>query len=342
MRSRFRRSALAMLLALLSICTAEAQGEAKQYYASFLDVFDTVTIICGVRESEAEFQLQAEEIHDALMAYHRLFDIYNEYPGINNLKTVNDAAGGSPVKVDTAILELLQDCRAACALTSGRVNVAMGSVLSLWHEARSVGLQNPEKARLPDGAALQQAAQHMNFENVQIDLQSGTVCISDSALRLDVGAIAKGWAVERVARNAPEGLLISVGGNVRAVGAKNERGTPWVIGIENPDGGDYLHTIRVIDQSVVTSGDYQRFYRVDGKTYAHIIDPDTLYPPETWRSVTVVCPDSAWADVLSTALFLLPQAEGEALLAQADACAMWVSQVGECFYSSGFLDLIQS
>ncbi len=157
-----------------------------------------------------------------------------------------------------------------------------------------------------------------------------------------MGAIAKGWAAEEVAKDSPSGLLISVGGNVCATGPKDSSGTPWVVGIQNPDGGDYLHTVYVTKGSVVTSGDYQRAYTVDGQIYHHIIDSDTLYPSGYWRSVTVICDDSALADALSTALFLLPLEEGRQLLDRLGAEAMWVDIRGERFYSPGFQKLIRT
>lgn len=328
---------LLWILVMLLCACGRIEGE-KQYTASFLDLFDTVTFVTGMARSEDDFQARVQKVYDELRFYHRLFDIYNDYEGMNNLKTVNDDAGLAPVRVDGAIIELLNDCRAICDLTGGKVNAAMGSMLSLWSAARQAGLDHPENAELPDEAALRHAAEHGDFDAIIIDAENSTVFISDAELQLDVGAIAKGWAVERVARNAPEGLLISVGGNVRAVGDKD--GAPWVIGIQNPDGGDYLHTLHISNQSVVTSGDYQRYYAVDGVRYAHIIDPDTLYPARLWRCVTVVCPDSGLADALSTALFLLPKSEGEALLRAANACAMWVDAAGVRTYSASFEDLI--
>ncbi len=334
-----------LLLAALLLCGCSAKQPAsrqKQYTATFLELFDTVTTIVGRAESEEAFHAQAQKVHDALLEYHRLFDIYDEYEGIANLKTVNDAAGGAPVQVDRRIIDLLLDCRAYCEATGGSVNAAMGSVLHLWHEARNDGVNDPANAVLPDEAALREASRHMDFGSVVIDEAASTVCIADPALRLDVGAIAKGWSVQRVAEQSPSGLLISVGGNVCATGPKDQSGAPWVIGIQNPDGEDYLHTICLERGSVVTSGDYQRGYAVDGKYYHHIIDPDTLYPAGYWRSVTVVCPDSGLADALSTALFVLPQAEGQALLDRYGAQALWVNAAGELFYSPGFKDLIRT
>lgn len=335
------RKLIPLLLAVLLL--AGCAPKEQQYTATYFTLFDTVTTITGRADSEAEFQTAAQAIHDELLHYHRLFDIYNDYDGVNNLKTINDQAGIAPVEVDPAIIDLLKDCKTYYEATSGTVNAAMGSVLQLWHEARNDGLNDPANAYLPDDAALKEAAQHMDFDAVIIDEAASTVFISDPSVQLDVGAIAKGWATQRASENAPKGLLISVGGNVCATGPKDEKGTPWVIGIQNPDGGDdFLHTLYVEDGSVVTSGDYQRTYMVDGKFYHHIIDPQTLYPSTLWRSVTIVCADSGLADALSTALFVLPQEEGQQLLDKYEAMAMWVDQSGNITYSPGFEKLIRS
>ena len=336
-------SALLLTALLLSGCAGVGEPAQKQYNATFLTLFDTVTTIVGRAESEEALMETAQAIHDELLTYHQLFDIYNDYEGVNNLKTVNDNAGIAPVVVDRAIIDLLLDCKAYYDLTDGLVNVAMGSVLRLWHEARDDGLDDIANAYLPDSEALAAAAEHMDLSCVVIDEEASTVYITDPDARLDVGAVAKGWSAQRAAENAPEGLLISVGGNVCATGPKDENGTPWRVGVQNPDGGEnYLHTLNITGGSVVTSGDYQRCYMVDGKIYHHIIDPATLYPSEYWRSVTVVCADSGLADALSTALFLLPLEEGMALAESCGADALWVNEAGEQFHTPGFEALIRT
>ena len=336
--------AISLVLVLLCGCTALPQNQSrKQYSATFLELFDTVTTIVGQAESKEAFEAAAYAIRDQLQIYHQLFDIYHDYPGVNNLKTINDQAGIAPVKVDSRIFAMLQDCKAYYEATDGKVNVAMGSVLRLWHDAREDGINDPANAQLPQGNALEAAAQHMDLSKLILDEAASTAYISDPDMRLDVGAIAKGWATQRVAENAPKGLLLSVGGNVCATGPKDERGTPWVVGIQNPDGGEnYLHTLAITGGCVVTSGDYQRAYAVDGKIYHHIIDPDTRYPSAYWRSVTVVCADSGLADALSTALFLLPREAGQMLLDQWNAEAMWVDAAGNRSYSPGFAVLIRT
>lgn len=317
---------------LLSGCS----GQSRQYSVTWWTLFDTVITVTGRAESEAAFEEEAEKIYTELEKNHQLFDVYTDYEGVSNLKTVNDHAGVAPVAVDAAIIDLLLDCRAYCEATGGRVNAAMGSVLRLWHEAREEG------TALPEEEALLEAAKHCGWDTVIIDEAAGTVYLSDPDQLLDVGAIAKGWAAQRAAEAAPEGYLLSLGGNVCATGPKTEDGAAWVVGVNAPDGGDYLHTLDLTKGSVVTSGDYQRCYEVDGKLYHHIIDPATLYPSEYWRSVTIICEDSGLADALSTALFVCSREEGQALLDSFGAEAMWVDAEGEIYYSPGFEENIRS
>lgn len=336
-----RTATLILLLVLLCGCTAAPAKPddtgLNRYEATFLTLFDTVTTIVGYAETEEAFTDTAQVFHDELLEYHQLYDIYNEYEGINNIKTINDHGWEHPIKVDQRIIDLLLFSKELYTQTEGRVNIAMGSVLRLWHDARETGIADPSRAALPDQAALEQAAAHTDIDSIQIDVEESTVFLSDPEVKLDVGAIAKGYAVEQVCRNTPSGLLISVGGNVCPTGPKPESGQPWVVGIQDPeDPEQYLHTIYVEDVSVVTSGDYQRYFTVDGVPYHHIIDPDTNYPAGYWRSVTILCGDSGVADALSTALFTLPQEEGQALLDAFQAEAMWVRQDGTILYSPGF------
>ncbi len=333
-----KRVGLFLLCALLLCgCMGPQGAEQKQYTATFLTLFDTVTTVKGSAESEEAFRALVEPVRQELERYHQLFDIYNEYDGMVNLKTVNDKAAIAPVYVGEEILDLLEDCKAYYQVTGGLFNPAMGSILQLWHEARSDGLNDPQNAYLPDTAALQEAALHCDPEDIVLDREKGTVYLADPQLKLDVGAIAKGWAVQKVAEDAPRGLLLSVGGNVVATGPKDAQGSPWVIGIQDPENSsNYLHRLNITGGSVVTSGSYQRAFAVDGRLYHHIIDPKTLYPGEKWTSITVVCSDSGLADVLSTTLFLMDREQGQALLQRYGAEALWVDTQGNQFESPGF------
>ncbi len=312
-----------------------------------MEYFDTVISVTGYETSQEEFDARAAEIIAQFGEYHRLYSIYHRFDGLENLCTVNELVNGAhrTVKVDRRIIDLLLYAKEMYVKTNGVMNVAMGSVLSLWHDYRTVGKDDPANASLPPMEMLLEASKHTNIADLVIDEVNNTVTLTDAKMTLDVGAIAKGYAVERVALYMEEqgitGYVLNVGGNVRTVGTKAD-GTPWTIGIENPNGGDYLSYLKIRDRSVVTSGSYQRFYYVNGQPYHHIIHPDTLMPAKGYLSVSVVCQNSALGDALSTALFCLPQAEGAALInAIPEAEALWVSEDGNKTYSSGWAQLEQ-
>ncbi len=337
---------LVILVILFPSCRKEtvvSEVAKSRYNATFLTLFDTVTTILGYSENEETFEAEAQRIHDELSEYHQLYDIYNDYEGVSNIKTINDNAGISPVVVDERIIDMLLFAKEMYSATDGKVNVAMGSVLSLWHEAREDGYDDPESAYLPSDALLRKAAEHIDIDAVVIDQEASTVYISDPSLSLDVGAIAKGYAVEKVGDSMPEGFIISVGGNVYSTGAKPD-GTSWVIGLQEPgeSSGVHSHTLYLDEGAVTTSGDYQRYYVVDGKEYNHIIDPDTLYPATRWKAVSVMAPSSAVADALSTALFILDQNSGQALLDEYSALAMWTTGEGEEIFSPGFSEILRT
>lgn len=332
-----------ILSMIISGCGQTAQEKEKiQYTKTYMDVFDTVTTIIGREESEEVFQKNAEQIHAALLTYHQLFDIYNEYDGVANLKTVNDLAGKEAVVVDEKILDLLLLCKEEAELTNGAVNVALGSMLDLWHEARTEGIEDPENAKLPDRDALEEAMLHTDISKVIIDEEAKTVRFADEDLKLNVGAIAKGYATEKAIEGINGNYLLSVGGNVRVTGPKTDEGTPWIVGIQDPDKLDsYCYKLAVTSGSVVTSGDYQRFYEVDGKRYHHIIDPETLMPAAYYRSVTVLCEDSGRADALSTALFNLPLEKGKELAKTAGVEVLWIPVSGDVVMTDGMENMIK-
>ena len=315
----------------------------QKYEAEFLELFDTLTTIVGYADSKAAFEAEVTLIKADLLVYHQLYDIYNSYPGITNIKDLNGRAGQGPVKVDSKIIDLLKYSQYAYTLSGGKVNIAMGSVLRIWHDYREAGLNDPATAAVPDLVDLQEAARHTDIANMVIDEVNQTVELKDPAMLLDVGAIAKGYATEMAARAAKsrgiEHLLMSVGGNVRAIGYRNDANEVWRVGIENPDEttDEYLAIASIHDLSVVTSGVYERYYEVDGKRYHHVIDPETLFPEYRYLSVTILTEDSGLADALSTALFNMSYEEGLALIDSLENTeALWCFPDGSLKESPGF------
>lgn len=335
--TRQRGIALVLCLALAAIVGFsfwQDRTAPKAYTATWWDVFDTVTVVTGYASSEEEWQQQSDALHADLLHYHQLFDIYNTYDGLTNMATVNAKAGQAPVQVDADLFALLQFGQQAYDLTDGACNIAAGTVLSLWHDARTAAeAASPETALtaeiLPSEDSLQQAAAHMDMADLILNENARTATFSDPDMQLDVGGIAKGWSVEQAAQRAEaRGLtsaILNVGGNVRAIGNKPD-GSPWTAGVQDPDGGDNLAEVQLQPgQSLVVSGDYQRYFMVDGVRYHHLIDLQTLQPARYCRSVAILCQDSGIGDALSTGLFCLPREQGLAILDKADGTsALWV------------------
>ena len=337
--------AICLLCGCVVLPSCEKQGKHEKFSAYSFDYFDTVTTITGYAEGQEAFDAVANEALAQLGEYHRLYDIYHRYEGMENLCTINELVDGQhrTVTVDRRIIDMLLYAKDMYAKTNGRVNIAMGSVLSIWHDYRTIGMEDPASAELPPMDKLTEAAKHTDINCLVIDEEGSTVTITDPAMKLDVGAIAKGYAVEMAARSLEKkgitGFVLNVGGNVRTVGPKAD-GEKWVAGIENPEDDEdkpYLAYLALAGQSLVTSGSYQRYYIVNGKRYHHIIDPDTLMPSEGFISVSILTKSSADGDALSTALFCMSYEDGLALIeSMPNTEAMWVFSDGQEKTSSGF------
>ena len=339
------KKAAGILLLVLLVAAFALPGSAdmNKYSTVFMDTFDTVISLIGYAENQETFDARAAETHAMYLHLHKLFDTYNSYAdeGITSVYDVNRQAAVEPVKVDPILFGLLTFCKSNYELVNGQTNVAMGSVLSIWHEYRELGLADPEHAAVPSAEELYRAGEHTDIDQMVLDPEKRTVYLTDPEMSLDVGAIAKGCAVELTARKMEaqgvDSLLMSIGGNLRSIGRKGD-GTPWRAGVQNPDLSAQQQNLAVIDltdASLVTSGSYQRYYTVDGQQYHHIIDPETLYPAEHHWAVSVWTADSGLADALSTALFVMSLDEGKALVEGWPGVeALWVQKDGTLEYSS--------
>ena len=327
------------LLISISACSNESNSGYTKYSYEFLGTFDTVIQIMGYAKNADEFEIMAEICQERFIELNKLYDIYHDYDGINNIKSINDNAGIKPVEVQQEIIDLLVFSKEWHGKTNGKCNIAMGSVLSIWHDYRDKGINSPEKAEIPPLEMLKEAMKFTDINKVIINDDNNSVYLEEKNMRLDVGAVAKGYATEIVANELINkgytSFIISSGGNVRTVGEPMDRSRKkWGIGIQDPDGNPNdpnepsLDILYINDQSLVTSGDYQRQYEVDGKMYHHLIDPDTLMPAEYFRSVSIVANDSGIADFMSTTIFLTPYEEGRRLLENLGIDAIWVMKDG--------------
>lgn len=322
-------TAVASSLSVLSSCSPAVTVRSKTEWGLF-DSYLTLMDYSG--GSEEDFARRLASVKSLAAEYDRLYDVYEEHDGTVNLATVNREAEKAPVRVDEKIIDLLIFSREIYTLTGGETDVTMGPVLKIWHDHRTEGVMDPGSASLPDMAELSAAAELVGMDGLVIDEGACTVYFARPGMRLDVGAVAKGYATERLAEwleeDGAEGYVIDFGGNLRAVGRK-PGGEGWQSGVRNPDVTDYehpyVHYFELADGSAVTSGDYERYYTVGGVRYHHIIDGDTLMPAAHFASVTVLCRDSGLADGLSTALFNMTLEEGQALIDSLDGVeCVWV------------------
>jgi len=312
-----------------------AQPALTKYSYEFLGSFDTLIQFMGYAKDQASFEKMAKKGQARFEELHRIFDIYHDYDGIVNVKTLNDQAGAAPVKAGADLLDFITFCIDWHDRTDGVCNIALGPVLSLWHDARTNGTDDPATAALPDRTALLEASRLCDIRDVRVDKTAGTVFLARKGMSLDVGAVAKGYAcrvvMDELKSAGYSSFVISGGGNIVTVGAPQDGiRKKWGVGIQNPDGNPLnpddspLDVAYVNDLSVVTSGDYQRTYVVDGKPYHHLIDPATLMPAVHYRSVTVMTPDPGLADFFSTTLFLLPYGESLAAAKKDGIDALWI------------------
>lgn len=287
-------SALALALCLLSGCRTREQ------------VFeDTVFAMDTVMSLTAYGPNGQQAVEQAAGLIGRLQDLLSSTDPNSPIYALNHA-GGSWTPADDEVLDLLEQSRELCALTGGALDITAYPAVQAW------GFISKDY-RVPDGAELAQLAARIDCAALELDLVNGQARLPEG-MEADLGAVAKGYTGDRLAHLMEElgvdSAIFSLGGNVQAVGSKPD-GSPWRVGIQDPEGQGSLAVVEVQDRAVVTSGGYQRYFEEDGVTYWHILDPDTAAPARTGlSSVTVIGPEGLVCDGLSTALFVLGEEEG--------------------------------
>ena len=335
------------LLVNLTGCPQTANGGVEPLGMVYYNFFDTVSYIYSYTgDTKESFSENCSKIAEILDKHHKLFDIYYEYTDVTNLCTINKNAGGEPLKVDKELIDFLLYAKELYDITNGEMNIMMGAVLRPWHDCRTEASSDPSSARLPEEAVLVEAAKHTDFSSLEIDVENQTVRITDPKASIDVGALGKGYATEKAAQYLIQknikGYVLNIGGNIRIVGTKTD-GSGWMTGIKDPEapGSAYASYITIANTSCVTSGNYERFYNVDGVKYHHIIDKDTLMPANYFSSVTIITENSGLADALSTALFCMSYEDGLSIVEALDGVdVLWILPDGEQKMTDGFKSLI--
>jgi len=269
--------------------------------------------------------------NSAFREIERLEDLLSRYKSTSQIAQIARQAGIAPVTVEQDLLTVLKEAMTIARLSHGAFDITCPPLLQVW--------QQKTAEQVPTDQELEQARTLVDYRTIQCDTIAQTVFLPVKGMSLDLGGIAKGYAVDRaVAVLRKQGIgsgIVNAGGDLFAFGLKGH--TPWTTALRHPRIKDQtIATFSIQDEAVVTSGDYERFITIKGKRYAHIIDPRTGYPVENMMSVTVFAPSTMRADALATAVFVLGPEQGLALINSLDNTeAMIIDEQGRFFRSRG-------
>lgn len=271
-----------------------------------LDTICTITV----------YDMEKPQAEDAIS---KAFDCIKKYEDMLS-KTVEGSdvyrinrAGGKPVQVHPETMEVIQKGIQYGKLSGGMFDITIGAVSDLWNFTGD----NPQ---VPDGEALKKAVKTVDYRKVT--LGEDTVTLTGADARMDLGGVAKGYIADRVTevleKAGVKKAIIDLGGNIVTVGTKGE-GQPWKIGIERPysDRSEILGSVEMMDETIVTSGVYERYFKAGGKLYHHVLNPKTGYPIENnLDAVTIKAAKgrSVDCDVLGTVCLMLGTEKSEELL----------------------------
>jgi FAD:protein FMN transferase len=281
---------------------------------------------------------------DAAAAERAFDEVFREFERLDALMSVwragsdvlriNAAAGERAVPVSAEVRDALHTARQISEWTGGKFDVTFGALSDIWK------FDHDQDDTIPDEAAIRARLPFIDYREIEIDEAAGTVFVRRKGMRVHLGGIGKGYAVERaVARLRHAGLrdfLIQAGGDLYAAGLKE--GHPWRLGINDPRGpaGRSFATLDLSDGTFSTSGDYARSFVKDGIRYHHILDPASGQPARGCRSVTIVSNSPRLADGLSTGVFILGPELGMALVERLpDVEGVIVTAKNEVLVSSG-------
>jgi FAD:protein FMN transferase len=285
---------------------------------------------------------QAKEvIQEVLALIDRLEKIMSYYDIASQVSQINQQAGKAWVSVDPELFVVIKESQRYARLTNGLFNITVAALITLWQHSGNCG-------QIPSHSFIEDVLTKVDYEDILIDEQNRKIKLRQKGQKIDLGGIAKGYAANQVIQYyRQKGLhsaIINLGGNVALLG-KREDGKLWQVGIQDPDRerGQCLATIAVSDTSVVTSGDYERFFLEDDRRYHHILNPFTGYPVDSrLRSVTVIHPDAMLADVLATTLFISGLEKGIKMLrCFADIEVIIVHEDKKIYLSKGLLNQFQ-
>lgn len=271
--------------------------------------------------------------------FDRLESLLSIWKDDSDVVRMNKNAGITPVTVSRDTINILSEAAAASVLTGGKFDITFGALADIWR------FDHDQDHVVPDRQLIEARLPRIDYRAVQIDGTAKTAFISRPGMRVHLGGIGKGYAIDRaIALLKDRGFndfLIQSGGDLYAAGTNG--GAPWKLGIADPRGAhEPFATLQITDGTLSTSGDYERFFMKDGKRYHHLIDPDFGEPASGCRTVTIVTNRAVIADVLSTGFFIMGPEEGMKLIETLpDVEGVIVTSNNEVLISSGLRGRIE-
>lgn len=301
----------------------------REFIRNF-ECMDTYIEVRIYSKSENKANKMLDDIENVYKEYSILTDKYNSYDNVKNIYYIHNNDDKSEyLMLDERLYDMISYALDFYDETDGMFDISFGNVLDLWHDYRLFNLGVPTYEELDA----------VHFFDKEVVLRENN-SILNNHVNIDLGGIAKGYVTNivksKLEENGFDKYLINAGGNV-VVGKYYKTSGEYKIGIENPDDGGVFKIISGNRISVITSGSYERYYEVDGVRYSHIINPKTLYPANFSKSVTVICDNSAYGDILSTYLFLIPVEEGIKYVESIEGVeAIWYIDSESVKMTSGF------
>jgi thiamine biosynthesis lipoprotein len=272
--------------------------------------------------------------------FDRLDALLSVWKADSDVARINAAAGRAPVRVDRETIHILRTAQQVSDWSEGKFDVTFGTLSDVWK------FDHDRDNRVPSRAEIAARLPLIDYKAVVIDDGNSTVLLSRAGMRIHLGGIGKGHAVDRAAAILRGGgfgdFMIQAGGDLYVAGTSGQG--PWRLGINDPRGapGDSFAVVELSDATFSTSGDYERFFIKDGVRYHHILDPETGDPARGCVSVTIVSASAILADAMSTAVFLLGPEKGMALIERRpDLQAVIVTASNQVLVSSGLRDRIE-
>jgi thiamine biosynthesis lipoprotein len=253
-------------------------------------------------------------IQEALLEGERIENLLSVYKKASEVSIINLKAGVEEVKVSEDCLYVIEEALSYSKLSNGAFDITVGPLIELW------GFNSEEK-KVPYKTEIKKTLPLVNYKNVRINREKSTVKLKKRGMKIDLGGIAKGYAVDRMAAILKNGgikrAIVNAGGDVYALG-NPARKSGWEIGIRNPRNHESIvDVIRLSNKAAATSGDYEKFFTKGGRRYSHIIDPRIGAPASSGvMSITVIAPSALEADALATTLFVLGEKAGKELIGQ--------------------------